>query len=107
MCFELGYWPSHFKTSTSIIIPKLNKASYNTSKMFRPIILLNTFSKLIEKVIGERLQFQTLSKNMIHPCQLGGLKQHSTINIGIVLTYLIHMEWVKNCATSTLSFNIA
>ena len=107
MCFELGYWPSHFKMSTSIIIPKPNKASYNTSKMFRPIIFLNTFSKLIEKVIGERLQFQALSKNMIHPCQLGGLKQCSTIDIGIVLIYLIHVGWVKNCATSTLSFDVA
>jgi len=72
---NLGHWLSHFKISTSIIIPKPNKASYDTPKMFRPIILLNMLSKLIEKVIGKRLQFQSLSKNMIHPCQLGGLKQ--------------------------------
>ena len=52
---NLGYWPSHFKLSMFIIIPKLNKASYNTSKTFRPIILLNMLGKLIEKVIGKRL----------------------------------------------------
>jgi len=72
---DLGHWPSHFKMSTSIIIPKPNKASYNTSKLFRPIVLLNTLGKLIEKVIGKRLQFQALSKNIIHSCQLGRLKQ--------------------------------
>jgi len=44
---------------------------------------------------------------MIHPCQLGGLKQCSTIDVGIVLIYLIHVDWVKNCATSTLSFDVA
>ena len=71
---NLEHWPSHFKLSISIIIPKSNKILYNTPKMFRPIILLNMLSKLIEKVIGERLQFQALSKNTIHPCQLGGLK---------------------------------
>ena len=31
-CINLGHWLSHFKMSTSIIIPKSNKASYNTSK---------------------------------------------------------------------------
>jgi len=50
----LGHWPSHFKISSSIIILKPNKASYNSPKTFRPIILLNTPSKLIKKVIGER-----------------------------------------------------
>jgi len=59
-CFEVKYWPSHFKSSTTIIIPKPNKPSYNSSKSFRPIILLNTLGKLIEKVIGNRLQFHIL-----------------------------------------------
>ena len=68
VCINLGHWPLHFKTSNSIIIPKPNKASYNSSKIFRSIILLNTLSKLIEKVIGKRIQFQSISKNFIHPC---------------------------------------
>jgi len=88
----------------SIIIPKPNKASYNIPKMFRPIILLNMLGKLIKKVIGKRLQFQALSKNTIHSCQLGELKQQLTIDVGIVLTHLIHAGWVKNCSTSTLAF---
>jgi len=57
VCIDLGHWPSHFKMFTSIIIPKLNKASYGISKMFRPIVLLNMLGKLIKKVISERLQF--------------------------------------------------
>jgi len=74
--------------------------------MFRPIILLNMLCKLIEKVIGKRLQFQALSKNVIHLCQLGGLKQQSITDAGIVLTHLIHVDWVKNYSTSTLAFVI-
>ena len=75
MCINLGHWLSYFKTLSSIIIPNPNKASYDFPKMFRPIVLLNMLSKLIEKVIGKRLQFQLISKNIIHPYQLGGLKQ--------------------------------
>ena len=55
ICINLGYWLLHFKTSSSIIIPKLNKAFYDSPKMFRLIMLLNTISKLIENIIGKRL----------------------------------------------------
>ena len=54
-------------------------------KTFRPIILLNTLSKLIEKIIGEKLQFQSISRNFIHPYQLDRLKQCSTMNVGVIL----------------------
>jgi len=56
-CISLSYWPNYFKVSTTIIIPKPNKLSYDSPKAFRPIVLLNTLGKLIEKVIAERLQF--------------------------------------------------
>jgi len=107
MCFELGYWPSHFKTSLSIIIPKPNKELYDSPKIFRPIVLLNTIGKLIEKVIGERLQFYMTSNNFIYPSQLGGLKQCFLSNASITLTHFIHTSWVRNNYTSTLAFNIA
>jgi len=60
--------------SVLIVIPKPNKLSYNSSKFFHPIVLLNMLSKLIKKVIGERLQFHTISNNFTHPHQFGGLK---------------------------------
>jgi len=54
--------------SLSIIIPKPNKVSYDSSKVFRPIVLLNMLGKLIEKVIGKGLQLQLISKDFIHLC---------------------------------------
>ena len=65
-CIELGHWPSHFKTFMTIVIPKPNKASYDSPKSFQPIILLNTLRKLIEKVIGDIFQFHLISNNFIH-----------------------------------------
>jgi len=65
-CLELGHWPNHFKKSMKIVISKPNKSSYDSLKSFRPIVLLNTMGKLIEKVIGERLQFQVISNNFIY-----------------------------------------
>ena len=72
---NLRYWPSYFKLSTSIIIPKLNKLSYNSYKFFHSIMLLNMLSKLIEKVIRERMQFHTISNNFVHSYQFRRLKK--------------------------------
>jgi len=91
-CIEVGHWPSHFKKSTMVVIPKPNKKLYDSSKAFRPIVLLNTVGKLIEKVIGKRLQFHVASNDFIHPCQLGGLKFKSTIDVGVTLTHIICSE---------------
>ena len=44
VCINLGHWSSHFKTLTSIIILKLNKSLYDSSKFFQSIVLLNTLS---------------------------------------------------------------
>jgi len=62
--------------------------------------------KLIEKVIGERLQFQVILNNFIYQSQLGGLKFKSTTDAGIALTHFIHTGWIRNMSTSTLAFNI-
>jgi len=105
-CIEIGYWSSHFKRSTTVVISKPNKKSYDSPKAFRPIILLNTISKLIEKVIGECLQFNMASNDFIHPSQLSGLKFKSMIDAGVALTHIIRTGWVKNLSTSTLAFNI-
>ena len=67
----------------------------------------NTVGKLIEKVIGERLQFNTVLNNFIHLSQLGGLKFKSTTDAGVALTHTIRAGWVKNLSTSTLAFDIA
>jgi len=106
-CINLSYWPTHFKKSFSIIIPKLNKLSYNTPKSFQPIILLNTIGKLIEKAISNRIQVHSIVTNFLHPNQLGGIRQRSITDAGVFLIYIVHAGWIKRLHTSTLAFDIA
>jgi len=94
------------KVLITIVIPKPNKDSYNSSKAYQPIVLLNIIGKLFEKVISEIMQFLSISNNFIYPCQLGKLKQRFTLDAGITLTYFICMGWVKNHTTSILAFDI-
>jgi len=88
-CINLGYWPNYFKISSTIVISKPNKMSYDQLKAFRPIVLLNTLGKLIEKVIAERLQFTVACNDFIHPSQLGSLKFKSTLDAGVALTHIV------------------
>jgi len=65
--------------------------SYDSPKIFYPIILLNVLEKHIKKVIRERHQFHLISNNFIYPDQMGGLKQWSTTDAGVFLTHLIYL----------------
>jgi len=91
-CFKLEYWPFHFKSTSTVIIPKPNKDLYSSLKSFCPIVLLNTTGKLIKKAISNRLQFQMATNSFLDPNQLGDIKQQSTIDASIYLTHLIQVR---------------
>jgi len=106
-CIKYETWPHQFKASISVVIPKPNKDSYNTPKSFRPIVLLNTTGKLVEKVISTRLQYYMTANGFLDPNQLGGIRQQSTTDTGLYLTYIIRAGWLKQCHTSVIAFDIA
>ena len=83
------------------------KPVYNIPKVFRPIMLLNTLGKLIEKTIANRLQWEGAHYNLLHPCQFRGLKQKSTKDAGVYLTHLVHAGWAKGLKTSVVAFDLA
>ncbi|CAA7271828.1 unnamed protein product [Cyclocybe aegerita] len=105
-CLRVGHWPRIFKESLLVIVLKPNKSSYVVPKAFRPIVLLITFGKLIEKMIANRIQFDAVKHDIFHPNQLGGICQRSTEDAGLILTHLVRAGWVKGLQTSTLAFDI-
>ena len=92
-CFDIGYWPSHFKAANSIIIPKPNKESYNSPKSFHPIVLLNTVGKLIEKTISNHLQFHMTANGFCH-------KLHSAISPSILHRFS-RSQWLRKALEKT------
>jgi hypothetical protein len=88
-CVQFGHWPTTFKESTTVIIPKPNKDNYSTPKSFHPIVLLNCLGKLFEKLLAKWLQFEAICYNFIHPFQMGGIIQRSTEDAGVLLTHFV------------------
>ncbi|KAF8689775.1 hypothetical protein AX14_003166 [Amanita brunnescens Koide BX004] len=102
-----GVWPSHFKESVSVIIPKPNKPDYTIPKAYRPIALLNTLGKLLTKVLTNRLQHDAAEHNILHRDQFGGIQGHSTIDVGLVLADFISKHRECGWHTSACALDVA
>jgi len=89
------------------MIPKPSKPSYSAPKAFRPIALLNTLGKLIEKMLSNRIQHDMIAYDIVNPNQFGGICQRSTEDAGLYLTHLIHTGWARGLKTSVIAFDIA
>ena len=98
-------WPSWFKTSLSIIIPKPKKADYSTPKSYRPIALLNTLGKLLTKIIANRMQYDAAAFTLLHEGQC--VQKHATIDAGLVLLDFINTNCERGWHTSVCAINVA
>lgn len=89
-CLILGYFPSNWKTAKTIVLPKKGKDLSNP-KSYRPIGLLNTLSKLLEKVILLFLNRIILKDSLIRDEQFGFRSCHSAQHQLVRLTeHIIH-----------------
>ncbi|KAF8673940.1 hypothetical protein AX14_005289 [Amanita brunnescens Koide BX004] len=106
VCFT-GTWPSHFKDSVSVIIPKPNKPDYSIPKAYRLIALLNTIGKLLTKILANRLQHDAAQYGLLHRDQFGGIQGHSTIDAGLVLTDFISEHRERGWHMSVCAIDVA
>ena len=106
-CLRLGHWPSAFKTAVSVVIPKPNKPDYSAVKAYRPIVLLSCVGKLCERMLAERLHFDCNALQLLHPNQMGGCKQRSTVDAAVALTHHIRAGWKNRLVTGCLAFDVA
>jgi hypothetical protein len=73
----LLYWPNVFKCAKVIPIPKAGKA-HDKPGNYRPISLLNTIGKIMEKLLLKRIDSHTTSNSIIIDAQFGFRKSFST-----------------------------
>lgn len=106
-CMTFEFWPSQLKASITVVIPKPKKADYTTLKAYRPIVLLSYLGKLREKLLANRIQFDCIRYNILHPSQCGGIQQHSTDDAGVMLVHNLLAAKKSGLVSSCLAMNIA
>ena len=106
-CFTHGLWPDKFRRSVTVVIPKPGKDDYTKIKSYRPIILLSTIAKWMEKIINEWIQYNAHKYGILHPCQFGSTWQRSTVDAVTYVTNHIQQGWHKKLVTTMIGSDVA
>ncbi|KAI0997773.1 hypothetical protein K3495_g10417 [Podosphaera aphanis] len=88
-CIHSGYHLRKFKESTTVVIRKPQKPSYDVSKSHRPLALPNTMGKLLEKLIANQIA-KTAEKYSLQHKQMSARPGRSTTTAAELLTEQIH-----------------
>ncbi|EGU72833.1 hypothetical protein FOXB_16658, partial [Fusarium oxysporum f. sp. conglutinans Fo5176] len=89
----LGYYPEHFRQSTTVVLRKPGKDNYTVPKAYRPIALLNTTGKIMEAVIAKRLSYIAETHGLLPDTHMGGRKLRSTEHALHLIIDKIYDAW--------------
>ena len=102
---KLSYIPRNWKNANVIMIPKPKKKPQDINS-YRPISLLNTLSKLLEKVIQSRLNVWLNSNNILVDEQCGFRKNRGTKEQHLRLVQTCQQSFNRNQHVGVLFFDI-
>jgi hypothetical protein len=109
ICLTLQYFLAFLKTSRTIVLRKPGKSSYEAPSAWRPIALLKTIGKVVEKLVAKRIRSAAEEHQLLHPSQMGARATRSTGTALELLTSMIQTVWRegKDQVASLLSLDIA
>ena len=61
------YQPSSLRAGKGVVLDKPGKASYDTPASYRVIVLLETLSRILERLLDNPLSLQAWELDMLHP----------------------------------------
>ncbi|KAB5587943.1 Reverse transcriptase from mobile element jockey protein [Ceratobasidium theobromae] len=103
----LEYHPVCLKNALIAPIPKPNKLDFASLKAYRPISLLETLSKLFEKVMAARITALSGLHEHIPPEQFGGKDMTSCMDAGLSLVHDIEHAWAGRKQASVTLLDIS
>ena len=77
---RLGHYPSSLKKANGVILDKPGKPSYDSASSFRIIVLLQTVSKILERIAASRLSAVARYLGLLNPNQCGSLPSLSSFD---------------------------
>jgi hypothetical protein len=105
-CLTLGHHPARWKEAKVVAIPKPDKPDYSLPKAHRPISLLETMSKLLEKAVAKRMQHDIVKHELIHANQFGGRAHSSCLDAGLTLIHDIQDAHRRGLKVGILLFDM-
>jgi len=101
-----GYHPYDMKKANGIVLDKPGKPAYCTPSSFRIIVLLETISKLLERLSALRVAAGARSLGLLHPNQCGSLTGLGCFEAVTTLTHEVRLLQAASLKVSTLFLNV-
>ena len=101
-CFH----PPALKMGDGIVLDKPGKPSYDSPSSFGVIVLLQTISKILERIMNLRLSFVARLAGLLNPHQCGSLAGLSASDATTTLTHEIRTLQMAGNMVSTLFLDI-
>ena len=105
-CIHLGHHPGRWKEATVVVIPKPDKPDYSVAKAHRPISLLETLSKLLEKAVAKRFQHDIVEHELVPSVQFGGRMHSSCLDAALTLLHDVQAVHTAGLKMGMLLFDI-
>lgn len=110
-CFIVCYHPRQFKISRTIVFHKSGKPLAEP-KSYRPISLLSSIDKLLERLVVNRLKAvievaASVGQTLLPAMQFGGLAGKSTTMALLAMTNFVYTGWAKGMKVSLLGLDIS
>ena len=97
MSIKYGTFPNHMKIAR--VIPVFKSGDSSITSNYRPISILPCFSKILERIMYNRLYNYLTTNNILYNKQFGFQKQHSTEHAIVQLTNEISNSFENNLLT--------
>jgi len=101
-----GSHPNTLKKADGIVLDKPGKPSYDSPSSFRVIVLLQTFSKILERIMNSRLSCVARVSGLLNPHQCGSLAGLSASDAITTLTHEVKTLQMAQRKVSTLFLDI-
>jgi len=105
-CLHLGHHPSEAKVGKAIALKKPNRHGGHNVGDYRPITMLNSIAKVVEKVATRRLIFWLETSGKLPPEQYGFRPTRDCEQAIATLIDNIRKGWKSNKVTSTVFLDV-
>ena len=104
-CIALSHLPDRFKIAMTIMLRKPRKETYIVPESWRPIALLSSIGKLLERLIANRLRDLCVKYHLLPATQFGVAGKCTTKAMRYILDP-VYSAWCMNLQATLLSLDI-
>jgi hypothetical protein len=92
-CLKLKHYPAFLKSSRTIVLRKPRKSFYKSLSAWRPIALLKTIGKVVEKLLARKIRSIAEEHYLLHLSQIRARAKQGTGTALELLTSMVQTVW--------------